>query len=144
MKKIKRRKIFRWIKFLSIIYVFILLVFIFIKFQGKNTITFLNYLLSGQNETKNLIVKPNIDYNSKEEFEKKITDANLLIESINTASFSSDFTVKLKEGPFVIFSTDKDLGWQISSLQSIISRLTIDSKKPVKVDFRFEKPIVTY
>ena len=60
------------------------------------------------------------------------------------SSTDSAYVVNLKEGGRVIFSTKKDLLSQVRSLQIILSRLTIDGKKLRALDFRFDKPVVSY
>lgn len=44
----------------------------------------------------------------------------------------------------VIFSMQKDLTTQFSSLQLTIGHLTIDDKRFSRMDFRFDKPIIQY
>lgn len=44
----------------------------------------------------------------------------------------------------IFFTKEKSLIDQTSSLQSILSRLTIEGKRFTKIDFRFDRPIVTY
>lgn len=56
----------------------------------------------------------------------------------------SSFTVELKDGGEVILSSKKDLDSQLSSLQLIFSRLTIEGKKLKKLDFRFDNPVVSF
>jgi len=56
----------------------------------------------------------------------------------------SSFTVGLKDGGEIILSSKKDLGSQLSSLQLILSRLTIEGKKLKKLDFRFDNPVVSF
>jgi len=63
--------------------------------------------------------------------------------SIETASDSS-YLVNLSDGGQVIISGAKDIGIQISSLQLILKRLTIEGKRIKKVDFRFEKPLLSF
>lgn len=44
----------------------------------------------------------------------------------------------------IVFSSERDIEWQVSSLQSILSRLTIEKKRPTLIDLRFNKPIVKF
>lgn len=48
------------------------------------------------------------------------------------------------DGLDVIFPTDKDPQVLVGSLQFIMSRFTIEGKKPVKIDLRFKNPVVTF
>jgi hypothetical protein len=66
--------------------------------------------------------------------------------SFSNAGVNQDgsFTIKLLEGGEVILSSKKDIGSQLSSLQLILSRLTIEGKKLKTLDFRFDNPVVTF
>lgn len=48
------------------------------------------------------------------------------------------------DGIDVVFPTDKDPQVLVGSLQFIMSRFTIEGKKPVKIDLRFKNPVVTF
>jgi cell division septal protein FtsQ len=63
-----------------------------------------------------------------------------------STSLNSDgsFTVNLKDGGEIILSSKKDLDNQLSSLQLILSRLTIEGKKLKKLDFRYDNPVVSF
>lgn len=52
--------------------------------------------------------------------------------------------VYLKDQGEVYLNLDKNLALQMSSLQLILSRLTIEGKKFKKLDLRFEKPIIEF
>lgn len=54
------------------------------------------------------------------------------------------YDVKLTSGEEVIFSADKDIASQISSLQLIQSRLKIEDRRFSRLDFRYEKPVITF
>lgn len=64
--------------------------------------------------------------------------------SFSSISISTDsaYLVKLSSDEEVIFSSKHNLDMQVSSLQLILSRLTIEGKKFIKLDFRFDKPII--
>jgi hypothetical protein len=59
-------------------------------------------------------------------------------------NLDGSFTVELKEGGVIILSAKKDLDSQLSSLQLILSRLTIEGKKLNKLDFRYNNPVVSF
>src|ERR1035437_579672 len=59
-------------------------------------------------------------------------------------NLDNSFTVELRDGGEVILSSGKDLDSQLSSLQLILSRLTIEGKKLKKLDFRFDNPVVVF
>ncbi len=65
-------------------------------------------------------------------------------ESIGVSSQEAALLVVLKDEENVIISRNKDLKEQISSLQLILSRFTIEGKKFSRLDFRFERPVVVF
>ena len=68
---------------------------------------------------------------------------NIDFSNITTLPDSS-FDITLKDGGTVIFSSKKDLEKQISSLQLILTRLTIEGKKFKILDFRYDNPVVSF
>jgi hypothetical protein len=52
--------------------------------------------------------------------------------------------VYLKDGGEVILSSKKDFKQQVSSLQLILSRLTIEGKKLKVLDLRFAHPVISF
>ena len=52
------------------------------------------------------------------------------------------YLVKLGEDQIVVFSAKKNLENQISSLQFILSRLTMEDREFSRLDLRFDKPII--
>lgn len=75
---------------------------------------------------------------------KDLEEANLFPEEVTVASSDASIVVQLDHGPTVYFSPDQDFKTQVSSLQLIISRLTIEKKQPNIVDLRYDKPIVKF
>jgi cell division septal protein FtsQ len=75
--------------------------------------------------------------------ESALYKKNISFASVNINSDGS-FTVELKEGGEIILSAKKDLDNQLSSLQLILSRLTIEGKKLKKLDFRYDNPVVSF
>ncbi len=53
------------------------------------------------------------------------------------------YLVILKGGQEVVFSKNKAFGLQVSSLQLVMSRLTIEGKRFTRLDFRFNNPIIS-
>lgn len=72
-----------------------------------------------------------------------LLEKHILFSSINTASDSS-YVVSLSGGGEVVLSPKKDLLFQISSLQFILKRLTIEGKRLKSLDFRYDKPILVF
>jgi hypothetical protein len=70
--------------------------------------------------------------------QKKIPFANVIVGS------NDSYTVNLLDGGEVILSSKKEIGSQLSSLQLMLSKLTIEGKKLKVLDFRFDNPVVTF
>ncbi len=104
-------------------------VFLYINFY-INTYGFISPL-SQNKET--LLVKV------EEELEKQ----NISFGKISSNSDGS-LAVKLKDESEIIFSSKKDVRSQITSLQLMLSRLTIEGKKLKSLDFRFDNPVVSF
>lgn len=68
------------------------------------------------------------------------------IETIGSpiASGSAMFAILASGEIQVFFSTKKDLPLQVSSLQLILNKLTIEGRSAQKIDFRFVDPVVLY
>ncbi len=56
---------------------------------------------------------------------------------------ASSYLIKLGSGEDVFLARGKSLVEQVSSLQLILSRLTIEGKRVSRVDFRFDTPVLT-
>ena len=69
-------------------------------------------------------------------------------ENINFSSTSinvdKSISVNLTNGGVVILSSKKDIRSQLSSLQLILSRLTIEGKKLKSLDLRFDSPVISF
>lgn len=79
----------------------------------------------------------------------KISNLEVLLKKANvpfsSITSSSDFyIIVLSGGGKVIISSKKELAVQISSLQLMLSRLTIEGKRIKSLDFRFDKPIINF
>lgn len=79
---------------------------------------------------------------SNKELENLLSQKNITFSSISVLSDSS-YLVKLTDEEEIIFSATKPMESQVSSLQLILSRLTIEGKRFARLDFRFDKPVVT-
>ncbi len=53
-----------------------------------------------------------------------------------------EIVVFLKEGPEVVFSSQKEPAAQVGSLQLILSRTKIEGKRLKRIDLRFDKPVI--
>lgn len=96
------------------------------------------------NRPGNTLVVPLVQTNSIADFEKVLTAKNIEFDNISTATESGDFVAKLKDGPRVFFSQEKNVDFQVNTLQLIIQRLTINKRTVISVDLRFDKPIVKW
>ena len=95
-------------------------------------------------ETSEKIIAPLTKGDFKQELKKKLSDKNIIFESFKEATESGVFIGKIKDGPIVYFSDNKDVVWLVSSLQLITSRFTIEVKRPTTIDLRQSKPIVKF
>ena len=77
------------------------------------------------------------------DLEGELEKNNIPFDSIDVASDSS-YLINIKEGGQIIISSNKDLKNQISSLQLILSRLTIEGKRFKLLDFRYDKPVIAF
>src|SRR3989344_8750702 len=71
--------------------------------------------------------------------ERKLVDINS-VEKTNEGSFQ----VKSKSGEIFIFSHEKNLEEQVSTLQTLLAKAKIEGKSLKKADFRFSKIVVEY
>lgn len=56
---------------------------------------------------------------------------------------SSSYLITLLAGEEVIITAKKSFIDQVSSLQLVLSRLTIEGKRVSRIDFRFDTPVLT-
>lgn len=131
LKKVKQKST---VKFLILILLFFLTVVLLIEYY------YLNYSVVGTN-----IVSPVAEIQTS-----KMSDLESILKN-NKISFSSidvnpdsSFTVNLTGDGVVILSSKKDIRAQLSSLQLILSRLTIEGKKLKSLDLRFGSPVISF
>lgn len=80
---------------------------------------------------------------TKDQLIKIFTEKKIAVESLSLASESA-IMVKFKTGGEAIFSSLRPLEQQVSSLQRIENRLTIEGKVLKRIDLRFNKPVVSF
>ncbi len=68
---------------------------------------------------------------------------SIKIEQISGSDSDNDFIIKVSNGMEIVLPYTKDLGVKASSLQLIILRFRIEGKNIARIDFRFDKPVVT-
>lgn len=138
-RAIKKRfkKAFIIIVYGSILTFLLSLVFLALKFSTS--------LLDKTNIGKDQeIIKPIVGLTNKNNLLDLLNKVNLEVDSINDSTRSSVIIAKIKDGPEVYFSKTKDILWQVSSLKLILSKFTIDNRKPISVDLGSERPIVKF
>ena len=74
---------------------------------------------------------------------KSLINKNISFSKIEQNNDLS-YKVFMKDNGVVFLSQKKDLLMQIDSLQLIANRLTIEGKRFKSLDFRFDKPVITY
>ncbi len=74
-------------------------------------------------------------------FQRTLHEKKIEFDSVEASG--SSYMVQLKKGGKVTFSTDKSISEQISSLQFILARLTMEGKLFSRLDLRFDKPVIT-
>lgn len=67
----------------------------------------------------------------------------IIIEQIVANDATSVFTAKTLMGTEILLPYDTDIALKVSSLQVIVQRFKIVGKNITKIDFRFDKPLVT-
>lgn len=71
---------------------------------------------------------------------ESLTKQKKEVESVTAEQAS--YKIVLKDGSEVILSSQKDLKSQLSSLQFILQRLTMEGKLFTQLDLRFDKPVI--
>lgn len=79
----------------------------------------------------------------KIKIEDMLSDSNIEIAR-SVIGQGESIEIELKDDGKVIFSSKKDLKKQITSLQLMLSRLTIEGKKLKILDFRYDNPVVSF
>ncbi len=133
--KRQNRKKGKYLKYLGILFLLL----------GASLILTAAFILLSPYVFSNPLISP-ISRNfksSKADIKSILEKQKIDISSFSVATDSS-YLVSLSDGGIVIFSASKDLAEQARSLQIILSRLTIEGKKFKSLDFRFDKPVVSF
>lgn len=130
----------------NIILAVMLTAFIFvILILGFNTLKYLSPILNVLNRSSSKqIVRPVGTMTRIDELKLALAAKNIIFEELHESSGAALIIGKIKSGPKVYFSQNKDVGWQITSLQLILSKLTIDNIEPSYIDLRNDRPIVKF
>ena len=130
----KRQKIRKRKKLVKILLAF----FILIGFY----LILISYL---SHSTKTVVINP-LSLKNTKQFDKLsqiLTAKNIAFLRIEQESDLS-YKISIKDNGVVFISDKKDLSGQIDSLQLILNRLTIEGKRFKILDFRFDKPVISY
>lgn len=108
-------------------------------------VTFFSYLyINFYINTYGFISPMSIDKDSLlVKVEEGLEKQNISFGKVTTNSDGS-LSVKLRDESEIIFSSKKSVASQITSLQLMLSRLTIEGKKLKSLDFRFDNPVVSF
>ena len=90
------------------------------------------------------IIKPVPARTTIAELSKKLNSENIILTSLSVSSTSGVFVGVVRDGPTVYFSDSKDSSWQVNFLSRVLSRTTVDNKKPKVVDLTTSRPIVKF
>ncbi len=139
----KRRRLRRKINVvLRIIFliIFVISLVLLIRFGLSNI---LKIAIFNKKPAATSLISPLNSTDNLSDFKRKLSEKNISYSEIKE---NQDLSVQLtlKDGSIVLFSKEKDIEWQVSSLEELLSRLTIENKKPKTIDFRFDKPIVKF
>ena len=77
------------------------------------------------------------------EVRKALKEKEIEFDDVKISSDGA-YMIKLTTGEDLILSPKKDLDKQLSSLQVIYSRLTMEGRGLKRLDFRYDKPIVVF
>jgi hypothetical protein len=99
-----------------------------------------------QNNSNNSggIIKPYGIHTDTDRLKLLLEKKNIRYEEVSESSSSGSIIIQITEGPKVYFSKSREADFQISSLQLILARLTIDDRKVTLIDLRGAKPIVKF
>lgn len=79
--------------------------------------------------------------NSK--IEKGLKDKKILYISVETLK-DLNYQILLDNKTQVIIDSKKDIGAQLSSLQLVLTQLKIEGKSFKRLDFRYQKPVISF
>ncbi|MCL5970733.1 MAG: hypothetical protein M1450_04515 [Patescibacteria group bacterium] len=128
-EKSKSRIKLAFISLLFLLLALLLTEYLYLNFSfGRNT-----YISPIAKEKKSKIIT----------LEAELEKSNIPFKTVSASSDAS-LVVHLIDESVVILSSKKDIKSQISSLQLILSRLTIEGKKLKILDFRFDNPVVSF
>lgn len=118
------------------------LIIIFLFFLFFLALAFL-YAFLGRSTFVSPLPSNDASFFEAENIEALLKKNNISFSEIKSSTDSS-ILVRLATGGDVLFSSTKSLSEQVSSLQPILFRLTIEGKRFKNLDLRFDKPVIRY
>jgi len=91
----------------------------------------------------NPIINSNTSIQQSSDLQKIFDTYHLSFSNVSIGTDSA-MHVALSDGREIIFSKNKQLDSQLASLQLIMNRLTIEGKHFIRIDFRFDDPVITF
>lgn len=139
-KRINRKRGKKKIFFILILVLFLCICFAVTVYflYGRNKKLFVSPL-----PLTHLSVVELLKDNDTGQLERALAKKGIGFESI-TISSDSAYIVQLKTGEEVLMSKTRSLDEQISSLQVILPRLTMEGKRFTRLDLRFDKPVIVF
>jgi hypothetical protein len=89
------------------------------------------------------LISPKGSISTVSDFTRELSKNNIATKEVKELPDSRIVGI-LEDGITVYFAPDKEAGWQVLSLKAIISRFSLEGKKPKIIDFRFKNPIVKF
>lgn len=87
-------------------------------------------------------LKLSAEENNQSKVVKKMLKEKGIVAKEVVLTGGSIYMIELPDESTVYIDGNKDLSEQISSLQRIVSRLTMEGKKFLRLDLRFAKPVI--
>ncbi len=138
-RQVKRRVRLLVFFFLSVV---VCLVFAFFLVLGIRAVWPLTKM--GIVGSPDKIIKPVPTRTTIAELSKKLNSENIILASLSISSAPGVFVGVVQDGPTVYFSDSTDSLWQVDFLARVLSRTTVDNKKPKVVDLTSARPIVKF
>jgi len=138
-KKLKNRNKKIKVAVLSVIFILLssALLFYWIWANILSKVSYISPLASGVFATNSAMHEKKIN-----ELKNALKKENVEFVSINNSG--GVYKINLKNNAEVIISQSKDLNEQISSLQFILHRLTMESRDFKKLDLQYDKPVIVF
>ncbi len=78
------------------------------------------------------------------DLKEKLDKKNIIFDRFYISSTSGILVGVVRDGPTVYFSFSEPAAWQVDSLLLIMSRTSVNNKKPSFIDLRRARPIVKF